>query len=172
MNARFYIVTHYKNKSKPSCLHFSFLDSPICCLCFKVSRSFFFRQKWSKKLLKILYCGQKNEPFDSIFICWFVLFRNIRAEFLQDNNLLIECVLDHDTDLKDKVDLTEVCIVSNVLKGNLSWLHKFNSGLQFYFGNAKIWKCQATFLGLHVPLGKDCGCDGFVLVGWFVLFFF
>lgn len=75
------------------------------------------------------------QPFDSIFIFWFLLFKNIGAEFLWDNNPLIACVLDDDTDLKDKVALTELCIISDIFKGNLLWPHKDNSGLQFWFRN-------------------------------------
>jgi len=59
-------------------------------------------------------------PFDSKFIFRFILLRNIGAELLWDDNLLISSVLDDDIDLKDKVDLTELCIISDILKGNLS----------------------------------------------------
>lgn len=58
------------------------------------------------------------QPFKSTFIFWFMLFRNTSAEFLWEDMLPMACVLDDDTDIKDKVDLTEVCIISNILKGN------------------------------------------------------
>lgn len=71
----------------------------------------------NKKTLQLL---KELQPFDSIFIFWFILLRNISAEFLRDNNLLIACVLDNDTDFKDKVDLNELCMISDILKGNPS----------------------------------------------------
>lgn len=58
------------------------------------------------------------QPFESTFIFWFILFRNTSAEFLWEDMLPMACVLDDDTDIKDKVDLTELCIISDVLKGN------------------------------------------------------
>lgn len=61
---------------------------------------------------------KEMQPFKSTFIFWFMLFRNTSAEFLWEDMLPMACVLDNDTDIKDKVDLTEVCIISNILKGN------------------------------------------------------
>lgn len=61
---------------------------------------------------------KEMQPFKSTFIFWFMLFRNTSAEFLWEDMLPMACVLDDDTDIKDKVDLTEVCIISNILKGN------------------------------------------------------
>lgn len=61
---------------------------------------------------------KEMQPFKSTFIFWFMLFRKTSAEFLWEDMLPMACVLDDDTDIKDKVDLTEVCIISNILKGN------------------------------------------------------
>lgn len=46
--------------------------------------------------------------FGNILIFWFILFSSIGAEFLWNNNLLTAWVFDDATDLKDKVDLTEL----------------------------------------------------------------
>lgn len=61
---------------------------------------------------------KEMRPFESTFIFWFILFRNTSAEFLWEDILPMACVLDDDTDIKDEVDLTELCIISDILKTN------------------------------------------------------